>query len=173
MTSLGFKKLTEDNWLEPDEILKSFVRLTPDGQSRSIAEEEHLGYILRPVLIESTPSEVKGLFEVARGAMAYGFFFYPLYTLASEQLFRVAEAAVAHKCRSMRAPEKARTFKQRIDWLLERGAVPKSEATRWDAIRKLRNSASHPDRQSILTPGNGMRLLEDIARQINLLFNST
>jgi len=32
------------------------------------------------------------MYEAARASMCYGYFFYPLYTLATQQLFRVAEA---------------------------------------------------------------------------------
>lgn len=32
MANIGFKKLTVDNWLDPDEALKMFVSISPDGQ---------------------------------------------------------------------------------------------------------------------------------------------
>jgi hypothetical protein len=94
------------------------------------------------------------------------------YTLAAEQLVRVAEAAVAHKCRLAGAPKSKRLFRQRIDWLIDEGIISKSYLTQWDAVRQLRNVASHPNSQSIFMPGNAIGLLKNIARQINLLFNS-
>lgn len=171
-TKFGFKEITSSNWLEPDDVLKGFVRMSPDGELRPITGDDYLRDILRPELLESVPTDVQALFEVARGAMVYGYFFYPLYTLAAEQLFRVAEAAVAHKCKALGTPNSKRTFKTRIDWLVDEGIIPRSELTRWDAIRQLRNAASHPDRQSILTPGNAIGMLEGLAGQINSLFNS-
>lgn len=170
-TKFGFKEITPSNWLEPDDVLKGFVRMSPDGEPRSITGDDYLRDILRPELLESVPTDVQALFEVARGAMVYGYFFYPLYTLAAEQLFRVCEAAVAHKCKALEAPKSKETFKKRIDWLVDEGIIPSSEMTRWDAVRQLRNVASHPDRQSIFTPGNAIGMLEGIARQINSLFN--
>lgn len=173
MSKFGFKEITPSNWLERDDVLKGFVRMSPSGQSIPLTSEDWLGHILKPKLLESVPADVQALFEVARGAMAYSYFFYPLFTLAAEQLFRVAEAAVAHKCKALGAPESRDTFKKRISWLVEEGVIPSSELNRWDAIRELRNIASHPERQSIFTPGQAIGRLEGIAVQINSLFSGT
>lgn len=171
MAKFGFKEITSSNWLEPDEVLKGFVRMSPGGEPRPITSDDYLRDILRPKLIESVPRDVQALFEVARGAMVYGYFFYPLYTLATEQLFRVAESAIAHKCKALGAPKSKRAFEKRIPWLADKGVILRSEVTRWDALRQLRNATSHPDCQSIFTPGNAIGMLEGIARQINSLFN--
>ena len=145
--------------------------MTQDGELRRIEGEDYLHCILRLELLESVPSDVKALFEVARGAMIYGYFFYPLYTLATEQLFRVVEAAVLRKCKDLEAPKSKQTFQQGIEWLISEGIIPVSAKPRWDAVRQLRNSTSHPNSQSIITPGIAIELLEKIARQVNSLFN--
>jgi hypothetical protein len=170
VAKFGFKEITPSNWLEADGVLRGFVRLSADGQFQPISGDDYLRSILSPELLQSVPTEVQALFEVARGAMAYGYFFYPLYTLAAEQLFRVAEAAVAHKCKALGAPKSIDTFEKRIHWLVDKGVIPNSELVRWDAIRELRNEASHPERQSILMPGNAIGILETAAEQINSLF---
>ena len=170
MTKFGFKEITPSNWLEPDDVLKGFVRISPDGRSHTITGEEYLRHILKPTLLESVPTEVQALFEVARGGMAYGYFFYPLYTLAAEQLFRVAEAAVTHRCKVLGM--QGGTFEKRIDWLVEEGVIPRTESARWHAARKLRNAASHPEQQMILTPGNAIGMLEGIADGLNSLFSA-
>lgn len=114
MTNLGFKKLTVDNWLEPDKVSSSFVGIsTVDGQVHTISGNEWVSCILKPNLIEAVPTEIRALFEVARSALAYGYFFYPLYTLAGEQLFRVAETAVNLKCKEMGAPRSKDTFQKK------------------------------------------------------------
>ena len=171
MTKFGFKEITSSNWLEPDRVLKGFVTILPNGRSQPITGDEYLNRILAPKLVESLPAEVQALFEVARGGMVYGYFFYPLYTLAAEQLFRVVEAAVAHKCKALGTPRSRRTFEKRIDWLVEGGVIPRSESARWHAARKLRNAASHLEHQMILTPGNAIGMLESIADDLNSLFN--
>jgi len=172
MSRFGFKAINPKNWLQPDPVLRGFVRLSPDGRSTTISGEEYLRAILEPKLIESVPAEAQALFEVARGAMLYGYFFYPLYTLAAEQLFRVAEAAVIRRCQELCAPKSKKTFKQKIDWLAEKMSIHESELAKWNAIRELRNISSHPDSQSILTPGNAISCLEGIAQQVNCLFST-
>ena len=171
VTRFGFKEISPSNWLEPDDVLRGFVGISFDGQVRPLVAEDYLNCILRPNLHESIPEDVQGLFEVARGAMAYGYFFYPLFTLAMEQLFRVAEAAVVNKCATLGVPTSLKTFDERINWLVEKSIIPQSERESWEAVRHLRNMASHPERQSILPPSYAAGVLERIASQINSLFN--
>lgn len=45
---------------------------------------------------EHVPKDIQVLFEVAKEAMVYGYYLYPLYNLATEQLYRVTEEAVTH-----------------------------------------------------------------------------
>mgnify|MGYP001264884658 CR=1 FL=1 len=171
MTGFGFKEINLNNWLEPDDTLRGFVRISPDGQSHTITGVEYLQFILEPKLHLSVPSEVHGLFEVARGAMIYGYFFYPLYTLAVEQLFRVVEAALAHKCKTLGAPKSRKTFEKRIEWLVKEGVISREDSARWHAARQMRNATSHPKSQMILAPGNAIGILERVSNDINSLFN--
>lgn len=172
MTNIGFKKLTVDNWIEPDKVSSSFVGIsTVDGQVHTISGNEWVSHILKPNLIEAVPTEIRALFEVARGALAYGYFFYPLYTLAGEQLFRVAETAVNLKCKEMGAPRSKDTFQQKVNYLIQIKAIPQQKKETWNAIRRLRNMASHPELQSILPPGPVIGIVEGIANEINSLFS--
>ncbi len=67
----GFKRITAANWQEPD-VRQMFPLMT---------HEVWLEVHLRPKLNTKIPEEVSALFEVARGAMIYGWFFYPLIAL--------------------------------------------------------------------------------------------
>ncbi|MBE0411557.1 MAG: DUF4145 domain-containing protein, partial [Anaerolineales bacterium] len=129
-----------------------------------------LKHILKPQLLEDVPQDVQALFEVARGALLYGYFFYPLYTLAAEQLFRVAEAAISDKCKAKRAPKSKKKFVEKINWLADNGTISQADIKAWTAIREMRNFASHPERQSIITPGLAIGWLEDVSEKINTLF---
>ncbi len=170
MSNLGFKQLSTENWLVTDSTIQGFVRLVPDGSIHDISGEEWLRDILQPQIDDAVPLEVRKLFEVARGAMTYGYFFYPLYTLGIEQLWRVAEAAVTHKCKAMAAPGSVSTFFEKIKWLIEKGVIPQTEASRWTRIRKLRNFSSHPEMQSIYMPLEALKFIESIAKHVNSLF---
>jgi hypothetical protein len=173
MTNFGFKEITPSNWLESDNVLRGFVKLSSCRRPQTVTGDDYLKLILAPKLFKSVPVDVQSLFEVARGAMVYGYFFYPLYTLATEQLFRVAEAAVTQKCKALGAKNLKDSFKNKIDWLIQEGVVSDSEMYRWNVTRELRNSASHPNGQSILTPGDTIDLLGGIAEQINSLFDTS
>jgi hypothetical protein len=59
---------------------------------------------LEPILCKETPKDIINLFEVARGCLLYGYFYYPLYTIGIENLYRVLEGAVSRKCKSLNAP---------------------------------------------------------------------
>ncbi|PWB50792.1 MAG: hypothetical protein C3F06_12115 [Candidatus Methanoperedenaceae archaeon] len=161
-----FKKITVDNWREPDEISSLFINVPLD---------EWISIILEPNLREAVPIEIKKLFEVARGALVYGYFFYPLYTLGLEQLFRVAEAAVTRKCKTMEAPPAIckGDFQKKVKYLVELKVIPNQKEDIWNAIRGLRNIASHPQDQSILAPGEAIGKLSRIADEINSLFSNS
>jgi hypothetical protein len=102
--------------------------------------------------------------------MSYGYFFYPLFTLAADQLFRVAERAVAMKYETTGAPRGRKTFDKRIAYLYERDILSEKDRDRWDGIRELRNRSSHPAQQDILPPAMTIRLIATIAEQINSLY---
>lgn len=167
---LGIKKLSLDNWLEPDRASTVWISHINAEGTHLIDAENRLREILEPTLDENAPEDVRRLFEVARATLAYGWFFYPLYTLASEQLYRVADAATVHKCRGMKAPKSRNTFDKRLNWLVEKGAILKSDKFDWDTARMGRNLGSHAESQTIVPPGSAMHSLRNIAEKMNKLF---
>lgn len=170
MTRLGFKKLTITSWLESDEISTRFGKRSPDGDFVTARADDWAEAFLEPQLLEVVPGEVRDLFEVARGVLLYGYFFYPLYMLGFEQLFRVGEAAITHKNRQLRGPEN-QNFYRKILCLEQQGAISSDQAQRWQDARKLRNMASHATQQAVLPPGMVLGLLDAMARDINVLFS--
>lgn len=103
--------------------------------------------------------------------LLYGCFFYPLYTLGAEQLFRVVEAAVTVRCEEIDAPAKAMNrFETKLAHLRNEGMISAADWIKWDAARHLRNLSSHPDDQTILMPNTTMTVLADTAEQVNGLF---
>jgi hypothetical protein len=168
--NFGFKKLTIDNWLVPDELFANVVHgISPDGNIiEFMTDNKWTQDILDFDLLEAVPVEVRKLFAVARGSIAYGYFFYPLITLATEQLYRVVEAAVDHKCCEMGRHKPKETFAGKIEWLIKESVITDKE--RWDAIRILRNEASHPESQIIISPGEVVNVLKIITECINSLF---
>jgi predicted nuclease with RNAse H fold len=168
----GMKKLALHNWREPD-VPKFFPGLT---------EEVWLLEAMKPQLISAVPEDVVRLFEIARGSILYGWLFYPLLTLASEQLHRVQEAAVRARCKIDGIPltktlkngcVRARNFADLIGELSGRGIIRHDECGIWDVTRNLRNMSSHPERPTILPPGHALAAIDVTARQINQIFDKT
>lgn len=168
-----FKEVTPGNWAERDPINKNFVM--PDkGGWRRMTGDDWAGLYLGVELAGPVPEPVQHLFLVARNTLPYGHFFYPLYTLGSEQLYRVADAAALHRYRDLGGSKTKRgddpTFKTRIGWLQQHGMITDEQATQWDGFRELRNHASHADMQSIFTPGNAYTMLRAVAECVSALY---
>lgn len=169
--ALGIKILTTENWLQPDPTSTIFAQISSsDGSVSSMSGDDWVKLFLKPSLVDSVPEEVRKLFEVARGALAYGYFFYPLYTLAGEQLFRVVECAISAKCQLLGAPKRIKNFQDKIKFLSNKNIISNQDVVWWDAVRNLRNITSHPQQQNILPPGAIATTLYRIAEQINGLF---
>lgn len=163
----GFKKLTVKNIIAPDTL----------GIQYNFKQEEWLSLasdFLKPKLSDLVPMETKKLFEVARGTIIYGLYFYPLYSVGTEQLFRVAENALKQKCMLLGIQLKRRemVFKPMLDKLVEMSVIPDEENEVWECLRQLRNISSHPDTQDIIAPAMALQTLINISVKINILFSN-
>lgn len=179
---MGFRRLTPQNWLQPDPVMRAFVHGAMSGKPYVPTGEQRLQEIMSIELSEEVPLEVRKLFAVTRGALCYGYFFYPLYALASEQLARVAEAAVSRKYEALGGPKRTRknpeskpkraTFEDKLRYLEEKGLVTEPDDVWWGAIRDLRNAASHPHDHYPQDPGMARCRAETIAQKVNALFEA-
>jgi hypothetical protein len=175
--SIAFKQITIANWLDRD-MPSGFSRLTPDSW---------VEHNMEPQPGPNVPTDIAALFEVARGAMVYGWFFYPLITLAAEQCSRVLEAGVkaccvAHGIPTQRLDKNGHplrtnsgrpidtTYSENIAMLIKAEIIPASETDLWKASRELRNMFSHPERQMIFPPGITLGMLLMTADRLNKLF---
>lgn len=119
------------------------------------------------------------MFEGARGAMVYGWFFYPLITLASEQFGRIMEAAAKQRCQQLGIDTKItrkngktydRKFYELIEDLAKQGAIVEQDVRRWDATRNLRNMSAHAERQSIYSTGMALDSIDSTVDLLGKLF---
>ena len=145
MTNLGIKLLDCENWLKPDPDSLAISSIKLDEITLTGTSDDWLKNILRPQLSDNVPFEIRRLFEVARGTMVYGYFFYPIYTLVYEQLYRVFEAAITFKCRSLGIPSKIRWFEKKLVWLKDKGITTYKDENSWQKVRRFRNRGSHPN----------------------------
>ncbi len=173
MSDLGFKTLSPENWLEPEPVMSALKTISLNDSTVShISRDQWLSRFLKAQLDSAVPLEIRKLFEVARGAATYGYFFYPLYTLAGQQLYRVAETAISIKCKSLGTTRReVRTFQDKISFLQEQNVIPQHDWIWWDSIRRLRNYSSHPKHQTIVFPQDTLYDLSSVAKHINDLFD--
>lgn len=167
--TLGMKRLTADNWRTPDPTAQGTGYLSelagpivPDGDGWA-------RLFLAVELDADVPSDIRALFAVARGCMAYGWLFYPLYALGDQHTFRVLEAATARCCTDAGGDPRLR-YRDRLLWLDRHSILPPGELARWDAARHLRNSASHPSHAAATAPGTVLDHLKQSAWDINAIF---
>jgi hypothetical protein len=161
------KRITPENWLESD-----VARMLNGLEANEWVEEA-----LRPKLNPSVPQTIQDLFEVARSAVIYGWFYHHLGMLGVEQMFRVEEAAIKAKCVLLGIPTKiagkdrATTFHANIKALVAQGLMSGSFEQQWLAARKLRNRTSHASETMLLSPGYLLGMPDTAAEMINRLFS--
>jgi hypothetical protein len=127
MTPVAIKTLTTENWLQPDTIPSVLTKWSlNDHYAYLMTAEDWVTQFIDPKLNVAVPDNVQVLFEVARGALAYGYFFYPLYTLAAEQLFRVGEAAISAKYLSAGGPNPKKSFQAKVEYLRDKTIITAS-----------------------------------------------
>lgn len=163
--SFGFKRLTTQNWLAADPVWQHFSHPPFVDPATAWADD-----VLKHELAPAVPQPLRRMFEVGRGTLLYGFLFYPLLTVGTDQLFRVLEAAVNATCEASHAPARVKKFSEKLSWLMETKKMPESEHKRWDDIRLLRNHSTHARDQHIYDPNialDGLRLTVEL---INKLF---
>jgi hypothetical protein len=169
-----FKELTIENWLEPDETLRAFGRLSPvTGQVHPITADDFASSFLAIELGDYVPEDIVAMFKVARGTLLYGYFFYPLYALGQDQLWRVCEAALNERFHQLDGPRNRKRFVDRIKWMRSDGHFSEEQAVWWTAVKDLRNSTSHPAFQTLIAPLELPGDLRRTAHAINCLFDDT
>ncbi len=164
ITPTDLKKITTENWHDIDKSTRAWFAFRFLNEDKSM----WLEWFSCPKLDAKVPTEVTALLEVTRGAMIYGWYFYPLLTLGVEQCYRLLDTGTRIRCKQLGIP--TASFKKNMEALMKHGAIPEADGIRWDAVRKLRNSSSHPERQSIYDPGQAQETLALVVDLLNDLF---
>ncbi len=92
------KIITKDNWRDVDPVCEQMLSLSMEQDSvYPMFPELWLDLILKPKLSDNVPLELHSIFETARGCMVYGYFYYPLFSIGNEQLYKLIDAAISTK----------------------------------------------------------------------------
>jgi len=155
----GQKTIAKENLSLPDPRIQYFIK-----SSEAWVERCQLAAFPPEV-----PANVVNLLEVARGAIIYGWFFYPLMTLGVEQCYRCLETAARARARQLGIPTERshkkygvvqRSFADLVKALHQKRAIHSEDLVRWDSARDLRNIVSHPEDQMIAMPAQVVGLLD-------------
>ncbi len=178
VSQLKVKKLNKENWLIVDPDGSSFLSIEHDeGTISRTSGEDWLELFLRPQLSENVPKDIHDLFEVVRGSLPYGYFFYPLFTLASEQLYRIGETAIGLKYIGVGGPPKSVKGKDvslydQLIWLRDNNYLSTWDWKDWNIVRKGRNYFSHPKSPDVFPPGAVVAFVNSMVERINKLFSA-
>lgn len=165
----GFDQVTWENLKEPAEAMNYFAASGAIGSVVPPPLQYWVESIQKQTLHSEVPRDIRILFETAKGCITYGVLFYPLFTVGSEQLFRLYETAV--RLRSIQAGRKLRfQYGSALNYLILARVISEDRRYRWEAVRKLRNSTAHPAAQMILPPAQAVHFLQETASDINSLY---
>lgn len=166
----SYKRVTIENLTEMDPTMS--VLGFGDPETRQNRLKALIEEIMRPQLRPEVPLDVRRLFDYSRSMMIYGFFYYPIYTFASEQAWLLAEAAMYHRCLQLGIKEPPERFMEKVDELIKHGVIPSEEREQWDNLRHLRIYVAHKTGQGAGPPDMAIGALEIMAQEINRLFVS-
>jgi len=140
----SFKDVSAENWLEPDPLMAVMVnRDRRDGSISSVIGTDWIRFVNDLPVSPSVPQEVHTAFMFATGAIGYAYFYYPIFTIVSQQVLRVADFAV-DKLFERLGLKPILSFERRLATLRQQGLLTEAQANRWGGIRHLRNKATHP-----------------------------
>ncbi len=100
--------------------------------------------LIQTELDSTVPLSIRKLFGIARGHPGIQLDVLSIAHPRDRADVRVFDAAVSAKCEEMKAPAKVQRFADKIKWLSEHAVISPEQQSRWNAIRHLRNQASHP-----------------------------
>jgi hypothetical protein len=165
-----YKRVTRENWLQPDPVSELFVMMDHrDGSFRPMDGADWIDTVAGTTLPAQVPPEVQNAFEFTKGGLGYGYFYYPLATVVGEQALRVADFAIDRLFVTRAMEPRPRSMARRLRRLHDDGLINDGQLRRWSGVRTLRNSATHPDFQHVWFPADAVRTLRLVAELIAAL----
>jgi hypothetical protein len=179
LTPHGHKKITLQNWLEPDSATLVMGNWMIGIPGKTPSPESWFKIINQPTLSSQVPQGLAAIYECARGMFFYSYYYYPLFTLAYEHSLKVVEEAIKTKCGqcniaitkpTKKGKLKPLAFAELLESLHENHSITDQQKTQWQAAWKLRCMATHPKTQSILAPEQALDMFHTMAEILNALF---
>jgi hypothetical protein len=170
MERMDPKRLTADNFLLPDPLTGEFTGQDGDGRAHRLSAVDRAHEILAIRIDEDVPEPVRNRFELARGILLYGFFWYPLWVQGTVEALQAAELALVAACEAAQGPKRLNSAESRIEWLEKRRTLEAADAGTWTSLVGVRAALAEAGETPILTPRKSLDVLEAVSQAINGLF---
>ena len=167
MERMDSKRLTADNFLLPDPLTGEFTGQDGDGRAHRLSAVDWAHEILAIVLDEAVPEVARNRFELARGILLYGFFWYPLWVQGTVEALRGAELALETACDAEHGPKRLSSAESRIEWLEKKGTLDTDTVHTWTSLMRVKDALADAGETPILTPGRSLEILETVAHAVN------
>lgn len=163
------KRLTPQNWLEPDTT----------GASAGMAPPAWRDAFLAIRLDKGVPREIAAMFEAARASVIYGRFFAPLVTLGVEHCYWVLEAGMRARCAQLDLPVSVQdrqgkdhvlSFGHNLRQLMDKGVIAEADAELWRQAGELRAWATQPKQDNPVGQDHAVTAFTRAATLLNRLF---
>lgn len=164
-----FKELSLENILEFDPIFKISGMWSDDPEQFKQRVRKRVEETLSVKLSERVALPVRSMFEALKGAMVYGFYFRPIFSLASSQCHFIEDAALYHRCKQL-GIDPPDDYTRRVNRLVEAGVIPKYELFLWRTKENLRNYAAHRTEHSMMWPFNDLYKIKLLAWDLERLY---
>lgn len=160
--------LTMYNHLQIDERMQFWSPLGLGAQN--FTPQSYVTIILSYELIDSTPAEVRDMFDRVKATMSYGIYHYPIFTVAQDATYQMMEAALYHFCTSHGLSLKKPTFEKLIQYCKKNKLFNEEREGFWRAIQSLRNMTSHKRTTKTSGPNDALSSLQNAKEEIDALF---
>ncbi|MFH0796323.1 MAG: hypothetical protein V2A65_04610 [Candidatus Omnitrophota bacterium] len=149
------KPLSE--FIKPDKILASLATIEPlSDKGRRITIEDLQKYVSEAELKKEVPEKIDGIFEAAKMAFVYSYFYYPFFTIAAHYSLLAVEGALKlkHRTEFPKEPIENSILHKIIGNLVKEKIIKEKDKEKYDVSRKLRNMFSHTAKLQLLPPGH-------------------
>lgn len=163
------KRITSQNWLEPDTT----------GASAGTTPQAWRDAFLAIRLDKGVPGQIAAMYEAARASVIYGCFFAPLVILGVEHCYWVLESGVRARCVQLDLPVTvqdrqgkghALSFSHNLRQLMDKGMIAEADAELWRQAGELRAWATQPKHGNPLDHDHVVTAFTRAATLLNRLF---
>src|SRR5205807_2251082 len=142
----------------PDFRNTVFVKVdTSTRAAEAMTVDNYYRHVAAIRLNGEVPEEVRSYMEAVKSLFAYGWFYYPFFTLAALLVTTAFEMALRAKLPV--TGNDRRGMRKLLNQAIQQTLLGSAEATRAASLKHLRNTFAHPSGHWIMVPGQALGVL--------------